>query len=315
MSTTNPRMSIGLPVYNGENYLEQVLDSLLGQTYRDFELIISDNASTDRTQAICRAYAATDGRVRYFRNVTNLGAAKNYNRVFELSSGEYFKWAAHDDTCAPDFLVKCIDVLNRDPSVVLCYTRMIDIDEHGKHVRTTRTALAADSIKPNERFRGIIHGGHQCAEVFGVIRTSILCKTPLISNYADCDRVLLAEIGLYGRFHEVPEVLFFHRVHPGTSVRMYPGRVTRAQWYDPKLAGRVLFPRSRQFFEYLLTIKRSPLTWSERALCYLAMCGWLRDRGRREAVKVLSRIWPLFPTWLRQWLKQWSVCGRSVGER
>jgi len=127
-----PRMSIGLPVFNGGRFLKDTVDSVLAQTFDDFELIISDNASTDDTEEIARAYAARDQRVRYFRNEANLGAAKNFNRVFELARGEYFKWTAHDDICAPSFLLRCIEVLDRDPSVTLCYTRQIDIDEQGQ---------------------------------------------------------------------------------------------------------------------------------------------------------------------------------------
>ena len=112
MLNNKPRVSIGMPVFNGENYLAEALDSLLTQTFSDFELIISDNASTDKTEEICRAYAVRDQRIRYFRNQENLGASRNYNRVFELSSGEYFKWAAHDDLCAPEFLGRCVDVLD-----------------------------------------------------------------------------------------------------------------------------------------------------------------------------------------------------------
>jgi glycosyltransferase involved in cell wall biosynthesis len=118
-----PRVSIGLPVYNGENYLAETLDSILAQTFTDFEVIISDNASTDRTETICRQYAAQDRRIRYLRNTSNLGAAKNYNRVFELSQGEYFKWNGHDDPLAPVFLERCVAVLDRHPGVVLCFAR------------------------------------------------------------------------------------------------------------------------------------------------------------------------------------------------
>jgi len=114
-----PRVSIGLPVYNGENYLEEAIDSILAQTYKDFELIISDNASTDRTPDICQAYANKDPRIRYYRNEKNIGAAVNFNRVFELSSSEYFKWAAHDDIIAPDYISECIEILDNDDSIVL----------------------------------------------------------------------------------------------------------------------------------------------------------------------------------------------------
>src|SRR4051794_3298661 len=92
-----PKLSIGLPVYNGENFLAHAVDSILAQDFRDFELIISDNASTDRTAEICRGYAESDPRVRYVRFETNQGGSRNFCYVFELARGEYFKWAAHDD--------------------------------------------------------------------------------------------------------------------------------------------------------------------------------------------------------------------------
>ena len=96
-----PRVSVGIPVFNGERFLAETIESILAQTFKDFEIVISDNASTDRTEEICRSYAARDPRIRYNRNDTNRGAAWNHNRVFELARGEYFKWQSHDDFCAP----------------------------------------------------------------------------------------------------------------------------------------------------------------------------------------------------------------------
>jgi glycosyltransferase involved in cell wall biosynthesis len=113
--TGRPKVSIGMPVYNREPYIPAVLDSVLSQTYRDFELLISDNASTDRTEAIGREYAARDSRIRYVRNATNLGLAGNYNSVFRLAVGEYFRWVAGDDLCAPESLAACVEVLDRAP--------------------------------------------------------------------------------------------------------------------------------------------------------------------------------------------------------
>ncbi len=133
MRNSLPYVSIGLPVYDGERFLAETLDSLLAQTFEDLELIISDNASTDRTQEICKDYLAKDRRIRYYRNDQNLGAARNYNRVFELSTGKYFKWAAHDDLCASALTERCVEVLDSEPSAVMCYARTIIIDEHGKH--------------------------------------------------------------------------------------------------------------------------------------------------------------------------------------
>ncbi len=138
MSNLTPRVSVGLAVYNGENYLREAIDSILAQTFTDFELILSDNASTDKTQEICLEYAAKDKRIRYYRNDQNIGGIRNQIRTVELSRGEYYKLAAHDDVCAPDFLEKCVEVLDRDPSVVLCYPKTKIIDENGNFLKATR---------------------------------------------------------------------------------------------------------------------------------------------------------------------------------
>jgi glycosyltransferase involved in cell wall biosynthesis len=135
MAHKNPYVSIGLPVYNGENFLHEAITSILAQTFQDFELIISDNASTDKTEEICRAFTDQDERIKYSRNRENIGVEKNFYRVFALSSGKYFKWAAHDDLCHPDFLQSCIDVLDRDFTTVLCYPRAVIIDDKGKVIK------------------------------------------------------------------------------------------------------------------------------------------------------------------------------------
>jgi glycosyltransferase involved in cell wall biosynthesis len=277
------RLSVGLPVYNGERYIGEAVESILSQTFEDFELIISDNASTDQTQRICEEYARGDRRVRYYRNEVNLGAGKNYNRVFELSSGEYFKWASHDDVCVPEFFMKCVAVLDKDPSIVLCYPKMVDIDGEGRRLDDRNISHIPRSergayLKPHQRFRRLIRTDYTCEEVFGLIRSAVLGKTRLFLNYADSDRTLLAELGLYGRFYEVPDVLFYHRLHMGMSTRVFVDRLERAVWFDPATAGEVVFPRWRQFFEYLKSILRVPLRLRERVWCFMFMGDWVRER-------------------------------------
>ncbi|MDQ3247643.1 MAG: glycosyltransferase, partial [Chloroflexota bacterium] len=154
-----PRVTIGLPVYNGENYLTTALDAILAQTYTDFTLVISDNASTDRTQAICLAYAAADKRIRYMRNAVNWGAAPNFSRVCELATGEYFMWAAHDDIMAPDLLARCVEVLDQDATVVLCHAQIKIIDAQGEVITAYDDALKLHRIgsqQPHQRFRDLI---------------------------------------------------------------------------------------------------------------------------------------------------------------
>lgn len=131
MTYNQPCVSIGLPVYNGENHLKEAIESLLAQSFQDFELIISDNASTDKTSEICQVYAQQDSRIRYVRNPQNLRASRNFNQCFEIAWGKYFQWVAHDDILHPDFLAKTVPVMDQDPSVVLCFSNAKVIDPHG----------------------------------------------------------------------------------------------------------------------------------------------------------------------------------------
>src|SRR5688572_15385073 len=133
MKNNVPLVSIGMPVYNGEAYLCQAVDSLLAQDYGNFELIISDNGSTDHTAAICQKYAKKDKRVRYYRTNTNLGASYNFKRVFELASGEFFMWAGSHDIWTPDYISRLIRVLQAEPNVALAYTETHWIDEKGNN--------------------------------------------------------------------------------------------------------------------------------------------------------------------------------------
>ena len=130
-----PLVSVGVPAFNGEPYVEETLDCILGQTYSNLEILISDNASCDRTGEICRRFAETDPRVRYRRNERNLGAAANYNQVFRMASGKYFKWAAVDDLLSSDFIERCVEVLETRDDAVLCYPKTTIIDEEGRKLK------------------------------------------------------------------------------------------------------------------------------------------------------------------------------------
>ncbi len=281
MNTNAPRVSIGMPVYNGELYLGEAVNSIVAQTYKDFELIISDNASTDGTPDICRAFADKDRRIRYYRNEKNLGLSRNLNRVIELSTAEFFMIAHHDDVRAPECVERCVKVLDSDPSVVLCYSKTRDIDEKGRFLERTDPRLSVDADRPRDRFRDLIRMDHICEPDFGLTRTRVLKQTRLHGNYPDSDRVLLAELGLYGRFYQIPEYLFFRRAHPLQSTALYPGRLERTRLFDPAKAGRIVFPHFRQFVEYLLVISRVPMARHERLLCYVEMVKWLSVNQRR----------------------------------
>jgi hypothetical protein len=271
-----PPVCIGLPVFNGETFLEAALASVLAQTYRDFEFIISDNASTDRTADICRSYAASDRRISFTNNEVNLGAAFNFNKVFHLSSSPYFKWMAHDDLIDPQFLEHCVAVLERDPSVVLCHTKVKVIDENGDFVSKFAIERSRfDDPSAVVRFGDLIMTDLRCYEIFGLIRASALRRTPLIGAYAGSDRPLRAELGLLGRFQEVPEHLMISRDHPGRSTRAMPAHHMRLGWFDPAQEGRRCFPHWRLLGEYVKTVERAAPGSRDRALCLLHVAHWI----------------------------------------
>lgn len=288
IKNNKPRVSIGLPVYNGENYLKDAINSIMAQTFTDFELIISDNASTDKTSEICKAYAEKDTRIHYYRAEKNLGAAWNFNRVFELSAGEYFKWVAHDDLVSPDYLSKCIEVLDNDDSIILCNSKVEFINEYGDVIAAyIMKQNDVNSRKPQDRFGYLIYFNHFCFDVFGLIRSDALRKTRLIKSYPGSDRALLAELSLIGRFYETPQFLFLHREHEERSTRAYLNLQLRAGWFDTSKEGKITLPRWRIFFEYLISVNHYSLGMYDRACCYAHLGNWLRMYYRGMAKELI----------------------------
>ena len=278
MENQRPGVSIGIPVFNGERHLELAIDSFLAQTFSNFELIISDNGSTDGTKKICENYVAKDPRIRYFRSDVNRGAAWNFNFVFEVSFGEYFKWAAHDDICEPTFLQKSVDVLDNYPEIVLCRSWLKDIDDNNETIQVRKHFVPFSLPQVHKRFwhLAMVHPAHSCEEIFGLIRRDVLAKTGLIRDYADSDRTLLAELGLYGPFHEIPEVLFLHRLHSGSSVSVNPSRRERMLWFDPDLKDQIFFPWWIQLSDLIKIVGKGPISPVERIYCYLYLLRWMK---------------------------------------
>ena len=213
MSAT-PLVSVGLMVYNGGRFLRGTLDSLLSQTFTNFELIISDNCSTDDTSAICVEYAERDARIRYYRAERNMGAGWNTRRVLSLATAKYFKLAAHDDRCEPRFLERCVEALERDPALVLAYpnsglsTKM----ESSSRIMTGRCERL--SRDPKIRFHDLLLNDHLCLQFFGVIRLAALHNLPPPGSYVNSDGVILAQLGLLGRS---TKCLRYFSSAPGTA--------------------------------------------------------------------------------------------------
>jgi glycosyltransferase involved in cell wall biosynthesis len=274
-----PRVSIGLPVYNGERYLNRAIDSILGQHFADFELIVSDNASTDRTGEICRHYAEQDRRIRYFRNERNLGAGPNYDSCFHRARGTYFKWAAHDDCLAPDYLAMAVAALDAHSEAVLCTVGITEIGPEDEVRRVYANAFpGVSSGSPARRFGAVIHACHQCEDFFGLYRRSALVGSGLHDTYSGSDRVLLAEMALRGPWVSVPEPLFLHREHEQRYTRaiLLKDRREAVFWQDTsKGAG----PASTHFHlmvyrRYLRLVRKNVRPFGARWACYWQLVRW-----------------------------------------
>lgn len=297
MNEQNFLVSIGLPVYNGENFLEETLDSILGQTFKDFELVICDNASTDRTEDICRQRAAQDSRIRYYRNSKNIGAAPNYNLVFERSQGKYFKWAPHDDTIAPIFLERCVEILESKPSVVVCYAVTAYTDATGEPTETFANILELTAAKPSERFKRYHELWHSRGftpgmPVFGLIRSSVLAQTALIGSYVWSDLALVGELGLHGLLHEIPETLLFCRTHDQNSraTRQQGGVQAFANWFNPKNRQKLTLPHWQIFMAHLVAIQRAPMEQREKNSCYGQMGKWTFWKWKRLTRELMGVV-------------------------
>ena len=291
-----PRLSVGLPVYNGEDFVAAAIKSILNQNFQDFELIISDNASQDRTSVICREFAEKDNRIRYYRSEVNYGGARNLNRVFELARGELFKWAAHDDVCLPGFFEGCVEVFDRvQPTVVLVYPQTQFIDEAGRPINLLAECIESKQRRPHQRLSNVLRQLSNLCAQYGVIRSDALQKTRLFDKIIAADFVLLAELAMLGEILEVPEILFQRRMHPGMSSKANVGWRELLKWSDPsnKPYTVPLSPKMRLGYEFTRSIERLPLKPSDRWLCHLsALSVWysrelrnLVGRNRRRLVE------------------------------
>jgi len=303
------KVTIGMPVYNAERFIGETVASILAQTFGDFEVIISDNASTDGTEKVCRELLEGDPRIRYVRNRENMGAAYNYNQTFHLSTGTYFKWACHDDLLLPEFLERCVAVLDRDPSVVLAYTDWAPIDEDGKPLAPPAPRYPhwrADSPDPVERTRYVFRMERRPpSAVYGVFRADALGRTGLYRPTHGGDHIIMAEIALYGPVHEVPEQLFLNRWHSQSGSK-FPTFQERAAWWLPvsrrgrlgrfgrgRIGALLLFglTMAQTARAQISSIERSPLSFDQKIRCYVQLPLWFwGELWRRLEPRIPERL-------------------------
>lgn len=229
-----PRVSLAMPVYNGERHIAAAIRSILAQTWTDFELIITDNASTDATADICATFAAADPRIRYVRNDRNIGAAANYNRGYELARGDYLKWCAHDDLISKNYVEACLRALEGAPAASLAYGRTECVDAHDQPVPFANDTAEMPPISDPRAVRRLIEAveaAGTCYPIFGLFRMSALRRTTLHRPYYGSDRALLAEAAFLGPYIRVEEAVFYNREHVDRSIRIND-KLERSRWQN-----------------------------------------------------------------------------------
>ena len=263
-----PRVSIGLPVYNGESFVGRAIESILGQSFSDVELIITDNCSSDQTESICRSYEALDSRVRYIRNADNIGVIANFNKVFEYATGEFFKWAACDDICHPELIENLVSALDQHPTAVMAVSQSRIFEEYPENAYAGMEDVEMQpvseehvvdfdarmfSTRAMDRFKAVLQTEHPGTIIYGLIRSSALGETGL-HQIDGSDRLLLSELALKGKYVLVDRELFFRRIHDmnvDRSRREYVAMV-----YGSEHPG-LLIPPWKWPFNYVKTIFKS----------------------------------------------------------
>jgi glycosyltransferase involved in cell wall biosynthesis len=312
-----PKLSIGIPAFNGEQFLPEALDGLLNQTFEDFEILICDNASSDRTLQICREYERRDSRVHCMSNERNLGAVANFNRVFELSTSPLFKWAAHDDDHHPTYLETCVRLLEENPDVVLAHTSTAFIDEKseilpfdqksgsyidpksGRHFWPDVPSIGDSPIAIN-RFWHVLTRARWGSHMFGVVRRDALRQTSLLPNFAGSDRAMLAELALLGRFRGADQRLFYKRFHAHASSALGQKELRDFLSTDGEQYSR----RLRQIKAYFGTPKGKPIDPISKTVCLMLVAAHSAKTAIQSIGQNDPRNAPHGYGWPGPWLRQ-----------
>lgn len=235
MANKLPLVSVGMVVYNAEPFIRESLESLSAQDYVNIEIVISDNASPDRTGDICREYAAHYDHIRYFRNPTNLGAVANSNRVLELTRGKYFMWASDHDLWHPSFISRCIAEFERHAEVVLVYPQTVLIDADRRHIKIMDDKLDMSGLSCLERYKYVIWNLRKCNMIYGLILKQALDMIGNVKNVLGPDHLVLAGLALQGSFVQLETPLFYRRQNRPDEAE--PDRIKRVlEALDPTTA-------------------------------------------------------------------------------
>jgi glycosyltransferase involved in cell wall biosynthesis len=284
MGGVAPLVSIGLPVYNSEKFIGRAIDSALSQTLEAHELVISDNASTDHTEEICRGFASKDGRIRYFRNTENVGIALNFAKTVHASRGIYFKWLASDDFMSPLFLERCVKLFDAQPSLSIATGRMLFADENSEILKadllgSNRTAYGEKLIwvepppelfsdRPSVRYSGALSSARFnlfAALYYGLVPGDLMRSVRPVGFHIGAEKTFLLQLLLRGRVGFIEEDLHFRGMHPdhfGAS-----NRPKMLRGLNPNEQRKIALSAFDQLAAYVRVIQEAPISNSEKTRC------------------------------------------------
>jgi glycosyltransferase involved in cell wall biosynthesis len=329
----NTRVAFGAPVFNRAAYLEEALESLLAQTFRDFALVVVDDCSTDATPDVVRHFAAEDARVHYERNPTRVGMVENWRRAYraavEHTPGvEYFAFASDHDVWDPLWLERMVRELDADPAVVVAFPLWVPIDEEGQriHANPRRRWETAGLTDPGQRLSRVAPGRRAPNVVYGLFRAAALERCGVYTPVLLPDRFLMAQLAVLGTFKQVPEELWMRRLwrdqwqRPHQRTRLFAGRIPFHAYLPSGLVHAAMFFRwvvlEGQARPEVGRARGLRLFWiyARRALLYPTLRQktsarkWLRRRH-----KSLERSG--VPAAIRRWTRARQKTARRLGRR
>jgi glycosyltransferase involved in cell wall biosynthesis len=284
----HPRVSFAIPVRNGERFLGRALDSLLAQDFDDFEIVVCDNASTDKTPEVMRRYAERDPRVRCILNEEDIGQIENFNRVYELSRGEFFRWMGADDWLEPAYARKCVAVLDTRPDAVGVTTQWRFRDDAGRVRSIDVAGPRVDAPTPYQRLcltLRLLQNPQALLfdPIYSLIRREALQRTGLLPINPWTDRLLAVELCLLGSFCHLDDCLSTRRA----AFERWKQRLPR---YHERL-GRKRGHRVMLYIGCAKIVQRAPLSAEQKLGCFGAIFAfWLRDDVRRRRQRILRSL-------------------------
>jgi len=249
------KLSIGMPVYNAEKFLQNRLDSLLSQTFSDFELIISDDASTDLTSEICKEYISKDNRIQYIRQEKNIGMSANFHFVLNKANGEYFFWAAQDDITLPGFIEKNIEALDKNKNLICSVSKIKFIgkiiDELAitkkdsifkkikKRITKKLVNVNTQSISGNyeNKVRIVLSNSGSTLAQYGIYRTEILKKSVELPGFHGDESAIVLSALKYGDINVIDEFLIHKFVGDTVSSK---GMISLMMQFKPNFFGKII---------------------------------------------------------------------------